>query len=163
MRSKPLSPLESLFIPSMARRLVVMVGMSTIVTLGYYCWRLQSDAAFALVQSETFTLLALCQWFNALNCKSSTVSSFHRDILKNKWLLSGLSIAILLQFSVIYLPFLNVWFHTVPIPLPNLSLLIALASLVLWSEEIRKAILANSRRRKIRSVAINGSEMLLPR
>jgi len=151
MRSKPLSSLESLFTSGMARRLVVMVGMSTIVTLGYYCLRLQSEAAFALVQSETFTLLALCQWFNVLNCKSSTQSSFHRDILKNKWLLSGLGVAILLQFSVIYLPFLNIWFHTAPIPLANLSLLIGLASLVLWSEEVRKFIVANSTRQKTTS------------
>ncbi len=151
MRSKPLSSLESLFTSGMAHRLVVMVGMSTTVTLGYYCWRLQSEAAFALVQSETFTLLALCQWFNVLNCKSSTQSSFHRDILKNKWLLSGLGIATLLQFSVIYLPFLNIWFHTEPIPLANLWLLIGLASMVLWSEEIRKAILANSTRQTTKS------------
>jgi hypothetical protein len=37
-------------------------------TFGYFMWKLSLNAPFAQVQTETFTVLAVCQWFNVLNC-----------------------------------------------------------------------------------------------
>ena len=103
-------------------------------------WRLAADIPFAQVQTETFTVLAACQWFNVLNCQSATQSVFSNRLIRNKWLIGGLLIGILLQFSVIYSETMNALFHTVPIPPADFLPIIAAASLVLWFEEIRKLI-----------------------
>ena len=40
----------------------------------FFLWRLSIAVPFALVQTETFTVLAACQWFKVLNCESPTRS-----------------------------------------------------------------------------------------
>ncbi len=56
-----------------------------------------------------------------------------------------------LQAAVLYVPAMNALFHTVPLPpaslLPLLAL--ALASLVLWSEELRKLIAGAGPHRRV--------------
>ena len=55
------------------------------------------------MRTETFTVLAVCQWFNVLNCESATRSALRFGILNNRWLLGGLALANVLHFAVIYL------------------------------------------------------------
>ena len=94
----------------------------------------------ALVQTETFTVLAVCQWFNVLNCRSATCSAFSRNLFKNPWLLGGLALGNLLHLAVIYWQPLGQLFHTVPIDAEHFLEIGLVASLVLWAEEIRKFI-----------------------
>jgi Ca2+-transporting ATPase len=61
-------------------------------------------------------------------------------ILRNHWLLGGLSLSIVLQGAVLYWPPLNALFHTVPIPPADLLPIVGVASLVLWTEETRKLV-----------------------
>jgi magnesium-transporting ATPase (P-type) len=42
-----------------------------------------------LVRTETFTLLAMCQWFNVLNCQSATATALGARLLRNRWLAAG--------------------------------------------------------------------------
>lgn len=138
MQRKPLRTSEPLITRPMLRRMAVMVPTSVAATLGYFVWRLSTGAPFAVVQTETFTLLAVCQWFNVLNCESATRSALRLGVLKNTWLLGGLVLANLLQLAVVYTVPMNRLFHTVPISLTHFFLIGAVASSVLWTEEIRK-------------------------
>ena len=69
---------------------------------------------------------------------AESTAALNLSILKNYWLLGGLVLANVMQFLVIYSAPLNRIFHTVPIPLSDVCLIGAVASLVLWVEEIRK-------------------------
>lgn len=122
----------------MLGRMTLMIAASVAATFGWFAWRLASGAPFAVVQSETFTLLAVSQWFNALNCRSETKSALTLDLIRNPWLLGGLVLANVLQFAVIYTAPMNRIFHTAPISLASFFLNGAVASLVLWVEEMRK-------------------------
>jgi Ca2+-transporting ATPase len=94
----------------------------------------------AQVQTETFTLLAICEWYNVLNCRSETASALDVGVLRNRWLVGGLLLGNALQFAVVYWPPLGGFFRTVPIP-PAIALALgALGSLVLWTEELRKLV-----------------------
>jgi Ca2+-transporting ATPase len=139
MNSQPQSVHEPLLTRVMRKRLFCMALSSTVVCLSYFVLRLQSGVAFAPVQSEMFTLVTLCQWFNVLNCRSETRSVFHRGAFENRWLAGGLLLACALQSAVVYVPGLQTFFHTTSIPAGQLLLLVALASPVLWVEEARKA------------------------
>ena len=116
-----------------------MVTASVAATLGYFIWRLSTGVPLELVRSESFTVLAVCQWFNVLNCRSEQASALDLSLFQNAWLVGGLVLGNLLHFLVIYTEPMNRVFHTVPIPLFNFFLIGAVASVVLWVEEVRKA------------------------
>jgi Ca2+-transporting ATPase len=123
-------------------RVALMTPIIAAVTFGWFAWRLGQGLPEPLVRTETFTVLAMCQWFNVLNCESATRSALRlrRGLLKNPWLLGGLSLSVLLQAVVLYLPAMNGLFHTVPLAPSALMPLLGLASTVLWAEELRKLV-----------------------
>ena len=138
MQHPPIRQQEPLLSRSLLRRVALMTPTMALSTFGYYVWRTASGAPFELVRTETFTVLAVSQWFNVLNCRSELKSALNFSILKNYWLLGGLALGNLLHLTVIYTEPMNRIFHTVPIPLADFFLIGAVASLVLWVEEIRK-------------------------
>ncbi len=137
--SRPPTPRDEPLVDRvMWQRLLVMVTASVTAVFGFYVWRLSTGAPFDLVRSETFTVLAVCQWFNVLNCRSELKSALNISIIKNYWLLGGLLLANLLHLLVIYTEPMNRIFHTVPIPMADFFLIGVVGSLVLWAEETRK-------------------------
>lgn len=123
---------------AMLMRIATLTPMAVAATFGWYVWRQSGGLPYELVRTETFTMLALCQWFNVLNCQSATRSALRFGILRNRWLVGGLALSIVLQAAVLYWAPLNRLFHTVPMPLADLLPLLAIASGVLWVEELRK-------------------------
>ncbi len=138
MRRPPTSPQEPLFDKTMLARVPLMMGASVVSTFGWFLFRTYQGAPAGLVQTETFTMLVVCQWFNLLNCRSSTRSALSWSIFANKWLLGGLIIANVLHGLVIYWQPLAGFFHTEPISVFNVFAIGVVASFVLWTEEIRK-------------------------
>jgi Ca2+-transporting ATPase len=118
--------------------MLIMAAASVASVFGYFLWRLGTGVPIELVRSETFTVLAVTQWFNVLNCRSETDPVFSRGFLRNRWLVGGLVAGNLLHFLVIYSEPMNRLFHTRPIDAFHFVLIGAVASLVLWVEEIRK-------------------------
>jgi Ca2+-transporting ATPase len=129
-------------------RMAVMVPVMVAVTLGWFAARLAAGVPEAQARTETFTLLALCEWFNVLNCRSATRSALDRGLLRNRWLAVGLLTGNLLQAAVVFWAPLGRWFHTVPIEPREVLVLGVLASAVLWAEEGRKLLV---RRRAVRA------------
>ncbi len=145
----PVKATDPLITRSMLGRMALMVTASVAATMGFYAWRLSLGEPAALVQTETFTLLAVCQWFNVLNCESAWRSAFQLRVLKNPWLLGGLALANVLQLAVVYVGPLGRFFHTVPIPLQDVALIAVIGSGVLWVEEVRKVFARRARARTL--------------
>ncbi len=138
MQRAPVPRGDRLLSAELLQRVALMTPLIAGVSFGWFAWRLHQGVALDIVRTETFTVLAMCQWFNVLNCQSARASALGPRILRNRWLLGGLLLSMLLQALVLYAPLLNALFHTVPLPLASLLPLLALASLVLWAEEARK-------------------------
>jgi len=138
MRMKPISPNEPLLTRILLSRMASMTPAIAASTLGWFILRLEAGLPFAEVQTETFTVLAVCQWFNVLNCRSERRSALSLSVLKNPWLIGGLVVSNLLQAAVVFWPPLGRVFHTVPFSLKEVFAIGAVASLVLWVEELRK-------------------------
>ena len=138
MSRPPVARTERLLDNAMLWRIAMLAPVAVAATFGWFVWRQSSGVPYEQVQTETFTLLALCQWFNVLNCQSATRSALHLGFLRNRWLGAGLALSIVLHACVLYWQPLNELFHTVPLAPANLLPLIALASSVLWVEEVRK-------------------------
>lgn len=156
MRLKPISPQEPLLTRILLSRIAFMTPAIALSTLGWFIYRLESGQPFAQVQTETFTVLAVCQWFNVLNCRSERRSALNLSILTNPWLIGGLVVGNLLQVAVIFLPPLGPVFYTVPIDLFEVFAIGAVASLVLWAEELRKLVVRAHDRRRL-ALAVGGA------
>lgn len=140
MRRAPVPRDEALLDREMLGRIALMAGTAVLVCFGWFAWRIGEGAKIDNVRSETFTLLAMCQWFNVLNCESALRSTLALRVLRNPWLLGGLVLSVLLQLLVLYAPPMNALFRTVPLAPAMLGVLLALASSVLWAEELRKLV-----------------------
>ncbi len=147
MKHPPIERREPLLDRTLRSRMVTMVPTIVIATLGWFILRTSSGVPAALVQTETFTLLAICEWFNVLNCRSATRSALDRSVLHNPWLIAGLVLANALQVAAVFWPPLSELLHTVPFDVRIVVMLGIVGSSVLWVEEIRKWIA----RRRLRS------------
>jgi magnesium-transporting ATPase (P-type) len=140
MTRAPVPRNDQLLDNAMLWRIAALTPVAVAVTFGWFAWRQSGGLPYDLVRTETFTVLALCQWFNVLNCQSASRSALQFGILRNRWLIGGLGLSIALHATVLYWPPLNALFHTVPIRFADLLVLVALASSVLWVEELRKSM-----------------------
>jgi Ca2+-transporting ATPase len=150
MRRPPVARNDPLIDRAMLWRIAVMMPAAVAVTFSWFLWRHANGIPVELVRTETFTVLVLCQWFNVLNCESATRSALRFGILRNPWLAAGLVLSLALHAAVLYWPPLGRLFHTVPMRAADLLTLLALASCVLWAEELRKCW-ARARQRRLQA------------
>ena len=146
MRRRPVARDDRLLDAGMLKRVALMTPMIACVVLGWFAWGVTRGVPLEIVRTETFTVLAMCCWFNVLSCQSATRSSLELGLLRNPWLLGGLALSVSLQALVIYAPPLNALFHTVPLAPGSLLQIAAVASLVLWVEEARKLVVRSRSR-----------------
>jgi Ca2+-transporting ATPase len=91
-------------------------------------------------QTMAFTTLVLFQLFNAFSARFEDRSAFHR-FLSNRWLWLAVAISVALQVAVVYAPFLQRPFRTVPLSPRDWLVCTAVASSVLWAMELRKVVI----------------------
>ncbi len=90
-------------------------------------------------QTMAFTTLVFFQLFNALNARSDELSAFV-GLFANRWLWLALALSALLQVAVVYVPFLQAAFGTVPLSPTDWLVCIAVGSTVLWLRELVKLV-----------------------
>lgn len=110
-----------------------LVGIFTFITM------YQTD--IALARTVTLVTLAMFQWFNALNCRSETLSIFQIGLFSNFWLTVATITVFFLQALVVYAPFMQQIFKTVPLTPAHWLYAVGIASSILIIEEIRKFIM----------------------
>jgi Ca2+-transporting ATPase len=147
MKRPPVARDDRLLDRLLLTRTALMAITAAGAAFGWFAWRMQQGVPIDLVRTEVFTLVAVTQWFNMLNCQSATASALHGGLLRNPWLIGGLSLSVLLQGLVLYAPPMNALFYTVPLAPASLLPLLGLASAVLWVEELRKLLVRVHARR----------------
>lgn len=90
-------------------------------------------------RTMAFTTLILFQMFNVFNARSDTDSAFYH-LFRNPWLWGSVALSVLLQLVVIYVPFLQQAFDTVPMQWGDWLLCTLVSSSVLWLREIGKLL-----------------------
>ncbi|HET6620322.1 MAG TPA: cation-translocating P-type ATPase [Dongiaceae bacterium] len=97
------------------------------------------DGAGSLAYGQTmaFTTLTLFQLFNVFNARSDERSAF-ANLFTNHWLWSAVGLSLVLHMAVVYMPFLQSAFSTVPLSIGDWIICVAMASSVLWLRELSK-------------------------
>jgi P-type Ca2+ transporter type 2C len=96
----------------------------------------------AKARTITLTSMAMFQWFNAWNCRSETTSLLHLNPFSNGWLLGATALVFILQLAVVYIPLLQIMFHTVPLSWHEWLLIMIVSCSIIFIEEFRKAVTA---------------------
>ena len=128
-----------------------VMGATTLLTIDMFLpgGVIAGSDSLEVARTAGFTTLVFAQLFNALNSRSETTSAF-RGLFTNKWLWGALGLGTVLQVLVVQVPFLQEAFGTAPLDLGQWLATIAMASVVLWAEELVKWI----RRRAVPAAAL---------
>lgn len=120
----------------MYTRIIIMSSVMAVGTLYLF-----GDYAYgepAKAWTISLTLLAVFQWFNALNCRSHKLSILQMNPFSNLYLIGALVIVALLQMFALYTSVGQKLLHTVPLSLSEWGMILAIASSIIVAEEIRK-------------------------
>lgn len=121
-------------------RMIVLAPVMGFGTILLFVWALRSGRDYETAQTMAFCVLCAFQWFNGLNARSFSQSLFKIGLLSNKFVVVGLTIAIALQAIVTQAPAIGNLFHTVPLTLNEWAIVMAVASTVLWADELGKFV-----------------------
>ena len=113
----------------------------TLLTIDLYLpgGLIEGNRSLEEARTAGFTVLVFAQLFNCFNARSDDLSAF-RHLFVNPWLWGSIGLALLLQVAVIHVGFLNVAFGTVPLDFGDWLTCAAMASVVLWFDELRKLL-----------------------
>ena len=128
----------------------LVMGVTTLLTIDIFLpGGLVPGGTDSLDVARTagFTTLVFAQLFNAFNSRSETTSAFRR-LFVNKWLWGSVLLATALQVAVVELPFLQRAFGTASLDPGHWAVCVAMASTVLWIDELRKMFLRAGERRR---------------
>ena len=98
-----------------------------------------STDSLGTARTAAFSTLVLAQLFNTLNSRSETVSAFSH-LFVNKWLWGAIGLTLVLQVAVVEAPFLQAAFSTTSLDPVHWAVVVVMASLVLWVDELRKLV-----------------------
>lgn len=120
MRRKPRPKTESIFARKLG--LIIMgrglyIGVITLVvfTISLIYCRLNGISDLNLPRTMALTTLVFCQLFYVFECRSENYTTFTLGFFSNKFLLIAVLISVIMQLGVIYTPFLQNVFKTVPL------------------------------------------------
>jgi Ca2+-transporting ATPase len=128
MQRRPRSPKESIFAHGLPRRIIVRgtiisIAVLSIYIIGFFAGGKNLD----LARTMAFTALVFIQLFYVFDCRSERYSIFELGIATNKYLLGAVLASILMQLMVIYLPFFQKTFNTIPLELWHWILIITVS------------------------------------
>jgi Ca2+-transporting ATPase len=112
-------------------------------TLGVLAWAPGPEpvAGTATVAGTmAFNTFVLFQMFNIFNARSDNRTVFRRQTLTNRWLWSALAGVISLQVAATHVGPMQGFFDVTGLSLQQWLVCLAVASSVLWAEELRKVI-----------------------
>jgi Ca2+-transporting ATPase len=136
MRRPPPNPKLSVFAGGIGVHILWVGSLMAALGLGvgYLAWQANNPAW----QTMLFTTLAFSQLAHVLAIRSGRTSLFKAGLLSNKSVLGAVALAAALQLAVIYVPWLQDAFRTVPLNFNEMLICITLASIIFWAVEIEK-------------------------
>jgi P-type Ca2+ transporter type 2C len=139
MQRPPYPPKENFFGRGMARHVIWVGLLMGFLSLGFGFSEWQRNNPHW--QTLVFATLTFSQMAHVLAIRSERDSFFKIRPLSNKPLVGAVMLTVTLQFIIIYVPFLGIFFSTQALAAEEILLSIALSSLIFWAVEIEKFIM----------------------
>jgi Ca2+-transporting ATPase len=139
LKQPPRHPRVGLLFPGLILRITTMAVIMSVGVFTVFNW---AQARMSIEEARTiaFCSMVAFEWFRAFNARSDERTVFKLGVLRNRWLVASISFAVLLQLAVIYVPFLQVAFRTVPLGIDRWGIAILAGGSLFVIEETRKAL-----------------------
>ena len=139
LKQPPRHPKVGLIFPGLLLRIGFMAILMSVGIFLIFNW---AQARMSLEEARTlaFCSMVAFEWFRAFNARSDEHTLFRLGIFRNRWLVVSILIAIMLQLAVIYVPFLQMAFNTVPLGIDKWGIAILAGGSLFVIEEIRKVL-----------------------
>jgi Ca2+-transporting ATPase len=106
MERPPRPPREAVITPARGAMILAHGVIVAAVALVAFRWTWAGDPArLPHARTVTFCVAAFSQLFFAIGCRSDRVTAFELGFLTNPWLLGAIAVSMLLQVSVVTLPY----------------------------------------------------------
>nr|WP_269746781.1 calcium-translocating P-type ATPase, SERCA-type [Methanosarcina vacuolata] len=148
MKQKPRNVEEGLITRREISASLGIGGLIALQALLVLNWALDRNFSIEKLQTLIFTLVVFSEMFNAFNWRSDRYSIFSLGLFTNKPLVYAVLTTIVLQLVVIYVPFFQTAFRTVPLSLFEWGVVLSLASTTLISMELVKYFSGKSSQKK---------------
>jgi P-type Ca2+ transporter type 2C len=138
MQRRPNPPSESIFARGLGTHIMwagPLMGLIALLT-GWAYWQAGDDTW----QTMLFTVLTLSQMGHVLAIHQERRSLFGRGFLTNPLLLWAVLVTVVLQFALLYVPFLRGVFGTQPLDATHMLVAFALSTLIFWVIEAQKLV-----------------------
>jgi Ca2+-transporting ATPase len=138
--------------PIINRIMVIRIAIMTVVLTGVVLIAFLiglNEHGKDLAETMAFATLALAELPIAFTTRSERYPLFKLGFLSNKWMLRAVALSVLLTLAVIYIPFLNDPFNTVPLTLAQWEVIIPLILLPAIVAEISKFFVRRSERHNV--------------
>lgn len=139
LKQPPRHPKVGIIFPGFLIRIAFLATLMGIGTFLIFNW---AQARMSLDEARTvaFSTMVAFQWFMAFSARSDELTVFKLGIFHNRLLVLSILVAIGLQMAVIYVPFLQVAFRTVPLGIDRWVIILLASGALFAVEEIRKAL-----------------------
>lgn len=137
MKYPPRKPGESIFANGLGIHIIwvgILIGCISLITQA-----LAIDTGLEHWQTMVFTVLCFSQLWHVMAIRSEKRSLFKLGLFSNPALLWAVLGTVALQLAVIYIPFLNEFFHTQPLTTTELLITFGASGIVFIAVEVEKA------------------------
>lgn len=117
MKENPRPAQTPLLTPYYIFRVVFVSILIAGTSFAVYLYMLQSGVQEEMLQSIVLQTIVILQMFHLFNCRNEKGFAFNKNFLKNKVAFIVSAVLIILQMFILYVPFMNTAFDTVPIGL----------------------------------------------
>ncbi|MDD6794995.1 MAG: calcium-translocating P-type ATPase, PMCA-type [Clostridiaceae bacterium] len=130
MRQTPREKKESIFARGLSEKIVVrgcLIGICTLLSfmIGRFClYDLKACRTIALAT------LIMSQLFHVFECRSERHSIFEIKLFTNIYLVGAVTVSIVMLSCILYIPFLQGIFHTVPLVLKQWGIVIFFSGII---------------------------------
>lgn len=148
MRQPPRPPKENIINKFMQIGVVVQTIAITSVTLGaYFLGRFTDPQHVEFAETMAFVTLSCSELFRAYTSRSEYYPLLKIGIFTNRWMNIAISTSLVLILAVIYIPFLNKIFNTLPLGLTQWEVIVPLLFVPSIAAELTKFFLSPARKK----------------
>jgi len=135
---QPPRPATEPLLTSLIKKLILIVAILMVTgAFTLFFFNLNNSEDITVARTIVLNTIVMFEAFYLFNCKSIT-EHVHKQIFSNKFMLLGVTIVMLLQMAITYLPVMNSIFHTAPITPAHWAMIVAVSSTVFFLGEFIK-------------------------
>jgi len=132
--------------PIINRLMTIGIGVQTVaitaaVLAAFYVGRMWEPASPLLAQSMAFVTLSASELVRAYTARSERASLFRLGVFSNRYMQYAVIVSVVLLLAVVYVPFLQPIFNTVPLGLREWGLIFPLLLVPSIAAEVTKAVI----------------------